>query len=139
MLARTGEPASLLETQWPARLALGESVEGEVDGLSDPAPSGGEPRPENGLDAVRAFRVTVDRAGTLTAEVSIQGSGTRADSTQLSLELRDRRARSVARAASSSASLHASARVEPGTHVIYVRDAGDGNRARFQLRATLAP
>lgn len=139
MLARTGEPASLLETEWPAHLALGGSVEGEVDGLSDPAPSGGEPRPENGLDAVRAFRVVVDRAGTLAVEVSIHGSGTRGDHTQLALELRDRRARAVARAASSGPGLRASSRVEPGTYVIYVRDAGDGNRAAFRLRATLAP
>ena len=30
-------------------------------------------------------------------------------------------------------------RVEPGVYVIYVRDAGDGNRADFTLEVTLTP
>ena len=37
---------------WPMDLEINGSVAGKIDGLSSPAPSGGPPRPSNGLDAV---------------------------------------------------------------------------------------
>ncbi len=135
MLERTGEPVSLLATEWPIPLPLGDTVEGRIDGVS-PSPS--EPLPDNGLDAVRAYRVRVERAGTLELELIILGTGTRSDTTELALELRDRRAGEVERAVSAASTVQLRARVEPGPHVVYVRDGGDGNRASFRLRATLA-
>jgi hypothetical protein len=136
MLARTGEPAEVLSTEWPIPLALDATVEGRIDGLSDPAPSGGAPQPENGLDAVRAYRVRTEHPGTLSIELTIEGSGTRADSTELALELRDRRAREVERVVSTSPRVRINARIQAGTHVVYVRDGGGGNRAAYRMRVT---
>ena len=141
MLTRTGEPLSLLEPQnlWPIRLELGQSRTGTIDGLSNPSASGGEPRPDNHLDAVRAYHVLVSEAGMLDARVRISGSGTASDHSRVAVELRDRRCVSVDRVVSSGPQVSVVHRVEPGVYVIYVRDAGDGNRADFTLEVTLTP
>lgn len=141
MLARTGEPSTLLssESRWPIDVAPGDRVPGRIDGVSDPAPSGGEARPLNGLDAVRAYRVIVERAGLLEVEVAIEGSGTSADRTSIVLELRDRRARELTAARSESPVVRASLEVEAGVYAIYVRSTEDGSRASYSLSASHTP
>lgn len=141
MLATTGEDPSLLpadgRADWPIDLALGQTVEGTIDGLSDPAPSGAAPRPDNGLDAVRMHRVRVERAGTLVATLEIEGAGDGSDRTDLDLQLLSLRAQSIAMAAGAGARHVLRRAVEPGWYVIAVRDAGTGNRARFRLTVVL--
>ncbi len=143
MLARTGEPASVLpETRvasWPFDLDAGNVSQGKIDGLSQPAPSGGANRPDTGFDAIRAYRVRVSRRGMLSVRLTIRGSGGQRDRTDLDLELRDQRAR-VLDSARGDTPREAVARiVEPGWYVVYVRDGGSGNRADYELRIDLAP
>lgn len=143
MLARTGEPASTLPVDdvsvWPVDVAVGASAHGLVDGLSDPAPSGGVARPENGFDAVRAFRVHVAERGMLDVQMTIDGSGTGADHTDLDLELRDLRAHVLDRTIGATQRQAVVDLVEPGDYLAYVRDSGNGNRAGFELRVALTP
>lgn len=143
MLARTGEPADLLPpddvSTWPIDVAVGQSAHGTVDGLTDPAPSGGAARPENGFDAVRAFRVHVTERGMLDVQMLIDGSGGASDRTDLDLELRDRRARVLDRTVGATQRQAVVDLVEPGDYIAYVRDAGSGNRADFELRVALTP
>ncbi|WP_236606047.1 hypothetical protein [Sandaracinus amylolyticus] len=143
MLARTGEPASVLPegdiAPWPLDLRSGEAAQGKIDGLTQPAPSGGANRPDTGFDAIRAYRVRVERRSMLSVRLVIRGSGGDADRTDLDLELRDARAR-VLDAARGRASSEAVARVvEPGWYVVYVRDGGRGNRADYELHVTTSP
>lgn len=143
MLARTGEPASVLPegdaAPWPVDLRPGQAASGKVDGLTQPAPSGGANRPDTGYDAIRAYRVRVERRGLLSVGLVIRGSGGEADRTDLDLELRDQRAR-ILDAARGRNPREAVARVvEPGFYVVYVRDGGGGNRADYELRVTLSP
>jgi hypothetical protein len=143
MLARTGEPSAILPGEdgesWPLDLPLGTTISGKIDGRTQPAPSGGINRPDVGFDAVRAYRVRVDRAGMLVARLRIRGSGTRRDHTDLELELRDDRARLLDAARTESPDEAVAQIVEPGWYVLYVRDAGDGNRADYVLGVTLNP
>lgn len=143
MLARTGEPADVLPPDdvsiWPVDVAVGASAHGLVDGLSDPAPSGGVARPENGFDAVRAFRVHVAERGMLDVQMVIDGSGTSSDRTDLDLELRDLRAHVLDRTIGAAQRQAVVDLVEPGDYLAYVRDAGSGNRARFEIRVALTP
>ncbi len=143
MLAATGEPAATLPSDdvsvWPIDVAVGASTHGQVDGLTDPAPSGGVARPENGFDAVRAFRVHVAERGMLDVQMIIDGTGGPADRTDLDLELRDLRARVLDRTVGASARQAVVDLVEPGDYLAYVRDAGSGNRAQFELHVMLTP
>ncbi|MFO0680782.1 MAG: hypothetical protein U0234_01970 [Sandaracinus sp.] len=143
MLATTGEPATLLPADdvslWPIDVSVGASAHGEVDGLTDPAPSGGTARPENGFDAVRAFRVHVAERGMLDVQMIIDGTGGPADRTDLDLELRDLRAHVLDRTVGASPRQAVVDLVEPGDYLAYVRDAGSGNRARFELHVALTP
>jgi len=143
MLARTGEPAQTLPPDdvsiWPVDVAVGASASGLVDGLTDPAPSGGVARPENGFDAVRAFRVHVPERGMLDVQMVIDGSGGPSDRTDLDVELRDLRAHVLDRTVGPSAHQAVVDLVDPGYYIAYVRDAGSGNRARFELRVALTP
>lgn len=143
MLQRTGEPGDQLPVDdvsiWPIDVAVGASAHGLVDGLTDPAPSGGAARPENGFDAVRAFRVHVASRGMLDVQMVIDGSGTSSDRTDLDLELRDLRAHVLDRTVGASQRQAVVDLVDPGDYLAYVRDAGSGNRARFELRVALTP
>jgi hypothetical protein len=143
MLDHTGEPAALLPagdtSVWPVDVAVGASAEGDVDGLTDPAPSGGAARPENGFDAVRVFRVRVTERGMLDVQMIIDGSGSEADRTDLELELRDQRAHVLDRTTGPTRRQAVVDLVDPGTYLVYVRDAGNGNRAHFTLRVALTP
>lgn len=139
MLAATGEPASILGATWPTELAPGARVVGKIDGLSNPAPSGGEARPANGFDAVAAYRVRVPARGMLSARLVIDGSGAAADGTDLELELRDLHADLLVGSYGTSAVESVARVVEPGSVVVYVRDAGSGNRADYTLEIELTP
>ncbi len=143
MLARTGEPADLLPpddvSTWPIDVAIGASAHGLVDGWTDPAPSGGAARPENGFDAVRAFRVHVPERGMLDVQMVIDGTGTASDRSDLDLELRDLRAHVLDRTVGAAQRQAVVDLVEPGDYLAYVRDAGSGNRARFEIHVGLTP
>jgi hypothetical protein len=143
MLAATGEPASLLPLDdvslWPVDVAVGSTVRGLVDGVTDPAPSGGGARPDNGFDAIRAFRVHVPARGMLDVQLVIDGSGTAADRTDLDLELRDIRAHVLDRTSGATPRQAVVDLVEAGDYVVYVRDAGTGNRAEFDVRVAFTP
>jgi hypothetical protein len=78
--------------------------------------------------------VRVDARGMLSASLRIRGPGTARSQTDLSLELRDLRASLLDRSAGSGASEAVAHVVEPGWYVLYVRDAGQGNRADYELR-----
>lgn len=132
-------PAAGEADRWPRDLALGAEVDGKVDGVTNPAPSGGSAHPLNGFDATQVYRIQVPARGRLTARLQIQGSGSGRDHTDLELELRDMRADRID-ASTGTAPLEVVSRVlEPGWYVLYVRDSGSGNRATFRLRAELTP
>jgi hypothetical protein len=143
MLARSGEPASLLPADdvstWPVDVEVGASAHGLVDGITDPAPSGGTARPDNGFDAIRAFRVHVPSRGMLDVQLVIGGSGGSSDRTDLDLELRDIRAHVLDRTTGVSSRQAVVDLVEAGDYLVYVRDAGTGNRAEFDIRVSLTP
>lgn len=133
-LPRAGQP-----DLWPRDLAPGASARDMIDGLSDPAPSGGSAHPVNGFDAVHAYRIRVQERGRLRAELVIQGSGRVADHSDLDLELRSLRADMIAQSASEAPIERVERPIEPGAYVLYVRDGGRGNRARYALRWALLP
>lgn len=142
MLTTTGEDAALLPPSghplpWPLELELGSTAQGRIDGLSDPSPSGAPARPDNGIDAVRVYRVSIPRAGRLTVELDIEGSGTSADRTDLDVELRTTRMSRITTASGAGPSRRLEHAVEAGAVVVVVRDAGTGNRARYRLKAHL--
>jgi hypothetical protein len=139
MLGRTREPAALLPRDdaedWPSNLAVPGAVGGKVDGLTNPAPSGGRARPENGYDALRVYRVRIAARAWLHLELVIEGSGRPADHTDLDLELRDHRGDLITAARGSEGRETLGRLLEPGFYYVYVRDGGQGNRANFELRA----
>lgn len=143
MLARTGEPGSVLPESalagWPLDLRAGHTSSGKIDGLTQPAPSGGANRPDTGFDAIRAYRVHVERRGMLSVSLAIRGSGSARDRTDLDLELRDDRARILDAARGDRPSEAVARLVEPGWYVVYVRDGGGGNRADYELRVDVSP
>lgn len=143
MLQATGEPAALLPADdvpvWPMDIAIGASARGLVDGITDPAPSGGGARPDNGFDAIRTYRVHVASRGMLDVQLVIDGSGGASDRTDLDIELRDLHADTLDRTTGQTARQAVVDLVEPGDYVIYVRDAGTGNRAEFEIRVGFTP
>ena len=143
MLTATGQPPSLVparaEDAWPSTLDAPGIVTGKVDGITDPAPSGGRPRPANGYDALRVFRVRVSERAWLHLELLIAGLGLPADRTDVDMELRDHRAELISAARGTEARETLSRLVDPGWYYVYVRDGGGGNRADWELRARLNP
>lgn len=142
MLRRTGQPASMLDegARWPTDLAVPGEVRGAIDGVTSPAPSGGPPRPENGFDALRVYRVRVPQRGWLRLELRIDGSGRPQEQTDVDLELRDLRGESIASSAGTGPEERLARLLDPGWYVVYVRDGGGarrGNRAGFTLRTSL--
>ncbi len=142
MLRRTGEPAEELvpppsELPWPVDIALGESRSGKIDGRTQPAPSGGPNLPVTGFDANHTYRVRVTEPGMLLVRLSIVGSGTDADHTDLDLELRDLRADSLADSRTQAPNEALAHWVQPGWYIVRVRDGGQGNRADYQVEVEL--
>ncbi len=140
VLLRAQQPRSLLPAddapRWPRPLAVPGQVAGKIDGVTDPAPSGGPPRPENGIDAVHAYRVHLPRAGFFTASLEVRGqsSGNR---DRLSLELRSIRGVLLTASREGGPSERLGRVLEAGWYTVYVRDRGDGNRASYTLRVAL--
>jgi len=143
MLRATNEPDTLMvrspDARWPLDLPVPGVVTDKIDGLSDPAPSGGPRRPENGFDALRVYRVRVTQRGWLGLELRIQGSGRPADHSDLDLELRDLRGEVIAASRGEGDRETLSRLLQPGWYIVYVRDGGGGNRAYFELRTRLRP
>lgn len=131
-------PMTLLgDDPWPLAFEVGGSVSGKIDGLSTPAPSGGPRRPTNGLDAVAVYRLQVEETGTLELTLTIDGSGTPQDHTDLDLELRDIRSDAIETSHGEGQTEIVSALVEPGYYIVYVRDGGRGNKVGYRLESRL--
>lgn len=143
MLRTTHQPESLLrgraEDLWPANFSVPGAIDGKIDGLTNPAPSGGRARPSNGFDAVKVFRVRMTTRGWLHLELSIDGLGLPADQSDVDLELRDHRAELIASARGTTARETLGRLLAPGYYYVYVRDGGGGNRADWTLRARVNP
>lgn len=138
LLTQGGHPVSMLDAPaWPPRLAVPGRTSGKIDGMTNPAPSGGGARPENGIDARRTYLIEMPRAGWLTATLKILGSGGAADHTDLDLELRDVRADEIAAARSQQPTEVVSELLEPGFYVLVVRDGGQGTRVGFDLEVSI--
>jgi hypothetical protein len=137
LLLAGGHPESMLPlddvSPWPIDIALGSTVGGKVDSLTNPAPSGGAPRPGNGRDAVQVYRVHVPTAMWLTLRLRVFGSGGQSDQTDVDLELRNLRADQLAASRSETPAEQVVSYVEPGWYIIYVRDGGSPNRASYEL------
>ncbi len=113
------------------------TARGKVDGLSDPAPSGGRANPVNGFDAVRAYRIILQTRLRLTARLNIRGSGRAADHSDIDLELRDGRANLVVASHGETPTESIDRVLQPGVHLLYVRDGGSGNAANYELVVTV--
>ena len=139
MLLRTGQPRAALlpddgSIPWPIDVAVGAPVRGHIDGLSQPAPSGGPNIALTGLDAVHTYRVHVERAGMLVARLAIAGTGQTLDHTDLDLALLDLRADRLEDSSSQAATETVARFVRPGWYILRVRDGGgQGNRADYVL------
>lgn len=141
-LTRIGEPVAELWPDddadvWPRALGVGEMGTGTVDGLTEPAPSGGRNLPPTGFDAIHTYRVRVPEAGMLVVELEIDGTGLVRERTDLDLELLDFDAERLGASRGQSPLERVSVIVQPGWYVVRVRDGGTGNRAAYRVRATL--
>jgi hypothetical protein len=140
MLARSGQTAPLLPAPgfapWPLELTLPASVTGAIDGLTDPAPSGGPAQPSTGYDATRAYRFRLSAPASVVIELAIEGSGSARDRTDLDLELRDTRSGLLSESRALAPREVIRAQLPPGWYIVYVRDGGRGNRARYVLTAS---
>ncbi len=143
LLSRGGHPQEMLaaagQDGWPADVGLPGSVDGKIDGVSNPAPSGGPNRPENGQDAVHAYRVHVAQPARLMLRLRIFGSGRAEDRQDLDLELRNARAQLLDGARGEAETETLGRAVDPGWYIVYVRDGGTGNRVGYQLDVTQEP
>ncbi len=123
-----------LGKRWLRDVAIPSTSQGKVDGLSQPAPSGGPNRAQNGVDALDVYRFNVPARSWIVAELSIVGSGTAADRTDLDIELRSIRGKLIEGIHEAGEEHTISRLLEPGWYVLYVRDGGHGNRAAYELR-----
>lgn len=140
MLQRTGEPADELlpdEAPWPRALSIDGEASGKIDGLTQPAPSGGPNLPATGFDAIHTYRVHVPEAGMLVIRLEIVGSGRREAREDLDLELLDVRADRLSDSRTEAATESVGHLVQPGWYIVRVRDAGNGNRADYRVRALI--
>lgn len=122
------------EQRWPVDLTLPADVPGRVDGVTQPAPSGGRNTPSNGFDAIRAYRFTLERRSMVYVDVEIAGSGSARDHTDLHLQVTTRNLEPVAAAGGRTGARSLHQFMNAGTYLVFVRDAGSGNRADFRLR-----
>jgi len=140
LLARGGHPSELLppsgEEIWPVDVPMPGQVSGKIDGLSEPAPSGGPRRSANGIDAVHVYRVRLTERGRIYARLRIFGSGRAADHEDLDLELRDIRANLIGRSNGEDVREVVSRMLDAGFYTLYVRDGGSGNRVGYELRVS---
>jgi hypothetical protein len=141
MLARGTQPPSMVPESdvptWPRTLVLPGHVVGKIDGVTSPAPSGGPARPENGIDAVHAYRFQVVRPGFLVARLTVLGTGRAADHEDIDLELRSIRAEMIVASRGETRAENIGRVLEPGWYTLFVRDGGNGNRAGYELNVAL--
>lgn len=137
MLLASGEEAVLMPADdtsiWPIDVALDTPVQGNVDGRSDPSPSGAPAKPDNGIDAVRTYRFALTEAQRVRIQLDITGSGGTGDHTDLDLELRSTRADLLQRNEDYAQHPSIETPLTPGHYIVIVRDGGAGNRAPFTL------
>ena len=138
VLEQGGHPPVMLpendQSMWPVDLPIPGVVADKIDGLSNPAPSGGPPRPTNGQDAIDVYRIHVEQPTRIRARLEIFGSGAAADHTDLDLELRDIRSELLSSSRGEGQFETVSHRLEPGWYTLHVRDGGNGNRVGYELR-----
>lgn len=135
VLEHGGHPVErFLSDSWLTDIGIPSTTQGKIDGLSQPAPSGGPNRAQNGIDALDVFRFNVASPAWISAELTIMGRGTAADRTDLDIELRSIRGKLIEGIREAGPSHTISRLLEPGWYVIYVRDGGHGNRAAYELR-----
>jgi hypothetical protein len=127
-------PAASEPDPWPMDLREDVTARGKIDGISNPAPSGGRAHPVNGFDATRTYRVVLTRRATLTATLTIQGTGRAQDRQDVDLELRDQRSDEIASSRGETPTETVTRTLDPGTYLLYVRDGGSGNSAHYTLR-----
>jgi hypothetical protein len=144
LLRHGNEPLTLLpavgDSPWPRDLRVPGTVGGKIDGVTNPAPSGGVARPENGFDAVNVYRVQLPRTTRLRATLTIEGSGRPEDHTDLDLELRDLHADTLASSRGAGPTESLTRELGPGWYVLYVRDgARGGDRVRYTLAVRAVP
>ena len=132
-------PAAGEPDPWPLELSLPGTARGKIDGVSDPAPSGGRAHPVNGYDATATYRLTLTRRATVTATLTIQGTGRPADRQDLDLELRDQRADEITHSSGQTPVETITRALAPGTYLLFVRDGGNGNSARYDLTVRASP
>ncbi len=140
VLEQGGHPVDLLpesdESHWPVDISIPGTVADKIDGLSNPAPSGGPPRPTNGQDAIDVYRIHIEEPMRIRARLEIFGSGRAADHTDLDLELRDIRSELLSSSRGEGQFETVSHGLEPGWYTLHVRDGGNGNRVGYELRVT---
>lgn len=140
VLEQGGHPLELLpegdESMWPVDMPVPGAVADKIDGLTNPAPSGGPPRPTNGQDAIDVYRIQVEESTRIRARLEIFGSGRAADHTDLDLELRDIRSELLSSSRGEGQFETVSHRLEPGWYTLHVRDGGNGNRVGYELRVS---
>lgn len=77
------------EDQCPKPLPLGGMVMDTADALSNPPTVGGGYNPRGGYTSTRFYRLVVDAPRMVTIRMTVMGTGTTSDSTDLVLSLRD--------------------------------------------------
>lgn len=137
ILVLGGHPMAVLPAAgtepWPRALAIGQTVSDKIDGLTNPAPSGGPPRPLNGQDAVHVYRMHLPQGGRVLVTLEVAGSGRGEDHEDADLELRDIRTDLLDRSVSETPRESISRELEPGWYLVVVRDGGQGNRVGYEL------
>ncbi|MBI5512123.1 MAG: hypothetical protein HY909_00050 [Deltaproteobacteria bacterium] len=144
LLRHGGEPSALLpragESAWPWDLMVPGRAGGKIDGVTNPAPSGGVPRPENGFDAVHVYRVHLPSRARFRARLTIEGTGRPEDRSDLDLELRDTHAETLASSRGRGPVETFTRELPPGWYLVYVRDgATTGDRANYTLTVSTVP
>lgn len=141
-LRRTSQPAALADEaegrrRFADELLSGVMVSSRVDGQTNPAPSGGPARAQNGFDALRVYVVQIRTPGRLLARLEIHGTGRAESHEDLDLELRDVRCELLDSSRGNSSIEAVSRELDVGTYFLFVRDGGAGNRAKFDISVEL--
>lgn len=132
LLLAGGHDPELPQRTWPFDIRPGERVAGKIDSVNAPE-LGGPALKATGIDAVRVYRFYLDRPSFVEARLKIFGSGHPDSGEDLDLELRDIRAKLISRSNGTSNEETVARFLRPGWYVIYVRDAGRGANAAFEL------
>jgi hypothetical protein len=132
LLLAGGHDPELPRSKWPHDIRPGERVAGKIDSMNEPE-LGGPALKGTGIDAVRVYRFHLERPAFVEARLEIFGSGHPDAGEDLDLELRDIRAKLISRSSGTGREESVARFLSPGWYVIYVRDAGRGANAAFEL------